>query len=148
MLTTIAIAIALGIALAEVASTYEIVAPRTSDTSGALQECGYPVETDPFTIAAAEILGDELQVRVTYRGGCLAHAFSYCWDGSFRESYPVQAFTAIDHAANDDSCKLEMTELLSFDLSGLKSFFQKLYRRPHGQIEIRLSGGEDLLYAF
>lgn len=44
-----------------------------------------------------------MQVRATYRGGCLAHAFSYCGYGSLRESYPVQALTAIAHTANDDS---------------------------------------------
>ncbi|NLE49128.1 MAG: hypothetical protein GX614_12065 [Sandaracinaceae bacterium] len=117
------------------------------------QICGPDAKlpTDPFRLDAAKIVGDELHVDVGYGGGCKAHEFTLCWDGSFAESHPVQARLSLHHEANGDGCDAYISETRSFDLSELRSAYVDGYQTEEGAISITLTGGEPagtFLYEF
>ncbi len=50
----------------------------------------------PASVDSAEVVGDQLIVTASY-GGCAPTALWACWDGTFLESYPVQAPISIHH---------------------------------------------------
>ncbi|WP_434418082.1 hypothetical protein [Nannocystis pusilla] len=151
MLTTIAIVsqITLAASAAPPVPFPDLYTPEApAAAGGALEMCGFPVESDPFSITAAQLVGDSLEVTVGYQGGCQQHHFSFCWDGNFLESWPVQVFTQIRHESNNDPCASSVTDSLTFDLSGLKSRYQMLYQAPSGQVVMRLTGWADMVYVF
>ena len=116
---------------------------------GAPLFCAEPVASDPFTITSAAIVADTLLVDVQYGGGCETHVFSYCWDGLFAESEPVQIWTKISHDGNDDPCDALPMEALEFDLSGLKQAYQDAYQTQSGEITVHLDDwGQSLAYVF
>ena len=49
--------------------------------------------------------------------GCTDHDFTSCWNQSFAESNPVQAWLWIDHEAYGDVCLAYIETTLSFDLT-------------------------------
>lgn len=111
--------------------------------------CAEPVAADPFAILSAMLVGDALAVEVQYGGGCAEHVFSYCWDGLFLESEPVQIHTKISHDGNDDPCDAAPVEALEFDLSDLKQAYQDGYQTQNGEITIHLDGwDQSLAYVF
>lgn len=78
--------------------------------------------------------GDTLSFYAIYSGGCEAHEFIACWDGSFLESDPVQAPLNIVHIGNGDSCEALITEPISIDLTPLKEIYQSSYQTDSGTI--------------
>lgn len=69
---------------------------------------------DPSYVDSAEVVGDRLVVTASY-GGCASTQTWACWDGSFLESYPVQAPIAIHHAPAGD-CDAYLTDTISVSL--------------------------------
>ena len=112
--------------------------------------CQEPYPLDALTIKNAVLVGDAIQVDVEYGGGCQTHEFAYCWAGLFLESFPVQVMTQISHDANGDPCDAFFSETQTFDLTPLKTEYQKGYQTPNGEIAIHLAGwqGGPLLYSF
>ena len=105
--------------------------------------------SDPLTIDSAMIAGDALVTQVTYGGGCQEHLISLCWDDSFAESDPVQAWIGLSHDAQDDECDALITEMRSIDLSPLREAYQAGYQTENGEIILHLDGWDgSLLYSF
>lgn len=114
-----------------------------------VQICPEPYKVDPYEIDAVAIVGDALQVDVSYGGGCETHEFSFCWEGTFAESLPVQTWAEISHNANGDACEAYFSEQLVFDLFGLRVAYQEAYQVQNGEIVLHLAGwDEPVLYAF
>jgi hypothetical protein len=72
---------------------------------------------DPYMIEHVFVWEDSLEIRVRYGGGCKKHKFQLLWDGTERESFPVQIPLFLVHDNNDDPCKAIVSESLQFDLS-------------------------------
>ena len=119
------------------------------EVENAIELCTEPGSTDPKTIQGAVIEGDSLVVDVEYGGGCAKHVFTYCWDGAFLESFPVQVMTELFHESNDDACDAIIGEKLTLDLVPLKTEYQKSYQTMTGEISINLKDWQGpLLYSF
>ncbi len=105
---------------------------------------------DPFELNSAVIQDDFLKVNVSYSGGCKIHEFTLVSSGVFLESHPVQLMVSIAHNANNDSCEAYPTEDYSFDLTPIKTIYQKAYQQDAGTIVIRLKDytNGDLVYKF
>ena len=105
---------------------------------------------DPFEINSAVIQDDTLKISVSYSGGCETHIFTLVSSDVFLESFPVQLMVSIAHNANDDSCEAYPTEDYSFDLTPIKTMYQKAYQQDAGTIVIRLKNytDGDLVYKF
>jgi cysteine-rich repeat protein len=106
--------------------------------------------TDPLTITAAAIVGDDLNVEVKYGGGCEEHVIGLCWEEAFAESDPVQTGIQLWHDANGDLCDALITEMRTIDLSSLRVAWQEGYQQEHGTIIVHLDGwdGGSLEYTF
>ena len=102
--------------------------------------CPDPAPADPFDILEAGITGDTLNVQVKYSGGCSEHDWTYCWDGAFLESQPVQVITKISHDDKDDNCDALPETLLQFSLADMKASYQAAYQQQSGEIAIHLDG--------
>ena len=118
-----------------------------------------PARGDTFSFAVGAddamplwIMGDTLQMSVSYSGGCAVHDFSLFWNETFLEMYPVQAVLQLVHNNNGDMCEAYPTETLSFDLAPLKAVYQTAYQTNSGSVTIILPDafGQDqtILYTF
>jgi len=113
------------------------------------QSCAEPAPADPFDVLEAGISGDTLLVEVKYSGGCIEHDFTYCWDGAFLESDPVQVHTKISHDDKGDNCDALPERLLQFSLADMKASYQAAYQQQSGEITIHLDGWpSSLSYVF
>lgn len=97
-----------------------------------IRECDR--ETDAFETRSAKIQDDTLIVDVAYSGGCAEHVFTPCWDGTFMESFPVQARLVLEHDANGDRCEAYPQETLKIDLSEMKESYLSGYQATDGTI--------------
>ncbi len=104
---------------------------------------------DSFVLNNATIMDDTLAVSVSYSGGCKNHQFTLVTSASFLESFPVQLSAYIVHDANGDTCEAWPTEDYHFDLTPIKTLYQKSYRQKAGTIVLRLKDTpEELVYEF
>jgi len=123
------------------------------DDDGCPNDCGIGggacLPDDPLEINSAAIVGDTLEVEVSYGGGCEDHVIEMCWDGSFAESLPVQTWVALSHDGNDDLCDAWLTMMRSIDLTGMRTAYQEGYQTQNGTIIIHLDGWPSALdYTF
>ncbi len=109
----------------------------------AIEVCPEGVPRDPVSVDAAVVEEDALRLDVGYSGGCEAHDFRLCWDGSFLESNPVQVRLGLSHDSHGDACEAYITEPLSFDLGPLRAAWQEAYRQETGTILLRWAFPED-----
>lgn len=96
---------------------------------------------DGYELESLAIDVDTLVVTVSYSGGCEAHLFQACWDGSFMESFPVQAAVGLQHDGNDDACEAWITEELRIPLSSMRESYIEGYGTDAGEIIIGIAGG-------
>ncbi len=116
---------------------------------GTFDFCGEGRPRDDFEIGSVSIVGDRLELEVTFGGGCEDHVFDGCWDGAFAESDPVQIWAFVSHDANDDACAAWVGQTVSLDLSPMRVAYQEGYQTMSGEIEIHLEGwGDAITYAF
>ena len=105
--------------------------------------------TDDYVVNdPPSISGDVLTLNVSYSGGCEAHEFTLITSGVFLESDPVQLQAVIAHNANGDSCEAWITETYHFNVSPLKTRYQKAYRTETGTIVLSIKGIPALVYTF
>ena len=106
--------------------------------------------TDAYVINAATVEDDTLRINVSYTGGCETHAFTLVAEPRFLESYPVQLRVSLAHNANGDTCEALITEDHIFDLTPIKTVYQRGYRTDEGTIVLRLREAPPsaLTYAF
>lgn len=94
-------------------------------------------EQDVFFMDPANLNGDIITVRISYSGGCKDHDFQACWEGSFMESYPVQARIKLIHDAHGDACEALISQVVAIDLTPMKESYQAAYQES-GTIIIHL----------
>ena len=106
--------------------------------------------TDAYTLNSATITDDTLNISVSYSGGCEDHQFTLVVSEAFLESFPVQLPVSIAHDANGDTCEAYPTESYRFDLTPIKTMYQKAYRQEAGTIVLRLKDAPEgnLIYEF
>jgi hypothetical protein len=106
--------------------------------------------TDRYVLNDARITDDILTINVSYGGGCQTHRFTLIASDSFLESFPVQLRITLAHNANGDLCRAWLTEDYHFDLTPIKTMYQKAYRQAAGTIILRLKDAPDgeLVYEF
>jgi len=103
------------------------------------------VESCPTTPAGVEQVrilyreGDKLAVEVG-NGGCATDtpAFKLCFDGTFRESYPVQVTLRLIPTALTPCSSVSQQKV--FDLSPLRAAYQSGYQSQTGTISVSLDG--------
>lgn len=106
--------------------------------------------TDAYTLNSATITDDTLNISVSYSGGCEDHQFTLVASDRFLESFPVQLHASIAHNANGDTCEAYPTDNYRFDLTPIKTLYQKAYRQEAGTIILRLKNAPngELVYEF
>lgn len=106
--------------------------------------------TDKYTLNSTTINGDTLTINVSYSGGCEKHEMTLVVSESFLESFPVQLPVSLAHNANGDACEAWLTEDHNFDLTPIKTMYQKAYQQEAGTIILRLKDApnEELIYEF
>lgn len=106
--------------------------------------------TDKYTLNTTSINGDTLTINVSYSGGCEKHEMTLVVSESFLESFPVQLHVSLAHNANGDTCEAYPTEDYHFDLTPIKTMYQKAYQQEAGTIILRLKDAPnvELLYEF
>lgn len=82
---------------------------------------------DGFRIENVAVVGDNLQIALSYGGGCKTHDVKAVAWGGWMESFPVQVRLFISHEDYDDPCDAWITKEFSFDLVPLKSAYQESY---------------------
>lgn len=83
-------------------------------------------------VRAARLEGDDLLIDVFHGGGCAAHFFALCWDGSWNDVEPAEVSLALLHDANGDGCEAGFFETLRFSLLPV--------RNGDGEVVVWLSG--------
>ena len=106
--------------------------------------------TDEYTLNSATITDDTLNISVSYSGGCEDHQFTLVVSDRFLESFPVQLHASIAHNANGDTCEAYPTDNYRFDLTPIKTLYQKAYRQEAGTLILRLKNAPngELVYEF
>lgn len=96
------------------------------------EDISYPVMHEPgacpglaASIESARVDGDQLVVTMSY-GGCSTPRIWACWDGTFLESFPVQAPIAI-HYEPGGSCDALQTQTERFDLGAVIDAYADAY---------------------
>lgn len=110
--------------------------------------CGPDAPLDPIVITDASIAGDTLMVAVQHGGGCVTHGYGTCWDGSFAESDPVQAWLQLSHEDNDDPCDAIVMQELVFDLTPMRDAWIDAYMQASGTIVVHVDEWGSLDYTF
>jgi hypothetical protein len=77
--------------------------------------------SDPFTLNSITQNGSEVNINISYSGGCSAHEFNLIWDGTISSSSDNSAKLdfIIQHNANGDACEAWITENITIDLTDL-----------------------------
>ena len=73
-------------------------------------------QSDPFVINAARIVGPDLEIDVSYSGGCKTHGFQLIWPEAILTIYPYQFAFYLSHQAYGDTCEAWVSETLIIEL--------------------------------
>jgi len=85
---------------------------------------------DDAKIDSVGLKDDNIQLKVSYSGGCETHVFRlYVWR-EFSKSDPPQAKIFLSHADHNDKCEAYITEAIEFDLSELKKYAGTKFQSP------------------
>lgn len=104
----------------------------------------FPEESTPITIEEAEIVGNQLVLKVSYGGGCQEHDFKLIGSEMISKSMPPIRAIKLIHNGNNDMCKALIMQTLKFDITAFA------YKQEKGsEIMLRLDGvKEPLRYIF
>jgi uncharacterized protein YbjT (DUF2867 family) len=81
---------------------------------------------DHADVVAAEIVGDELRLRVQHGGGCRTdYRYALLFDGVFRESLPPQVDLRLAVDLRGDVCRGLVGRELTFDISSIRRAHQQ-----------------------
>lgn len=86
---------------------------------------------DAFRVQRVALVQDQLEIDVSYGGGCRPHRFRLAWTGTLTRSSPPHASFRLLHDAGGDPCKAIVRETLRFDLIDLPPFVMHM-STPHG----------------
>lgn len=74
---------------------------------------------DAFVLNSARFVGNQLEMNVSYSGGCLDHGFRLYADEAVALSMPPQLGVYAVHDGNGDLCEAWLTETVLIDVSPL-----------------------------
>lgn len=107
-----------------------------------------PQTSDAFQLDGVQLVGDTLEIQVSYGGGCEEHTLGLCWnDQAFEESYPVRARLTVFHDDGGDPCDAWLYDSLSVSVAPLKEAYSDAYGQTSGTIALVVEGTE-LDYVF
>ena len=104
---------------------------------------------DEFALNSAMIVEDTLEISVSYSGGCETHKLTLIASEQFLESFPVQLHVSLAHNAMGDTCEAYLTEDYHFDLTPIKTMYQRAYGQDIGTVVLKLKDfPQELRYTF
>ena len=100
--------------------------------------------SDVIKIEDAIIVGNKLEIKVSYGGGCENHSFELIGSPNISKSLPPIRSIQLIHRANKDACKALIIKELKFDISAFT------YKKESGDaIYLQLDGWDaKLLYTY
>ena len=100
--------------------------------------------SDVIKIEDAKIVGNKLEIKVSYGGGCENHSFELIGSPNISKSLPPIRSIQLIHRANKDACKALIIKEMAFDISAFT------YKKESGNtIYLQLDGwDEKLLYTY
>ena len=100
--------------------------------------------SDVIKIEDAKIVGNKLEIKVSYGGGCENHSFELIGSPNISKSLPPIRSIQLIHRANKDACKALIIKEMAFDISAFT------YKKESGNtIYLQLGGwDEKLLYTY
>lgn len=100
--------------------------------------------SDVIKIEDAKIVGNKLEIKVSYGGGCENHSFELIGSPNISKSLPPIRSIQLIHSANKDACKALIIKELKFDISAFT------YKKESGDaIYLQLDGWDaKLLYTY
>jgi hypothetical protein len=102
----------------------------------------------PVTIHSSAIVGDSLELTVSFGGGCRDHTFALLANGAWMESNPVQTGVRLAHDGSGDPCDALLSRTLRFDLSPLKTAYANSYQTATGIIRLNVQGSSSVTYSW
>jgi len=97
--------------------TNPVAPPIASATQFAV--CG-PPSVDPVVVQDVWLDGSTVHATARYRGGCVRHEFTLCWEGGWQTTTPLQTSLFVDHWADGDTCDEWVEESFAWDLTELR----------------------------
>jgi len=76
-------------------------------------------EGDFFKINKVTREDDNIQINLSYAGGCEQHKFQIIWDGIVYTDNPCHMNLILIHDANNDSCEALITQTINVNLNEL-----------------------------
>jgi hypothetical protein len=74
---------------------------------------------DPFRLDSIRVRGENVEITVSYPGGCTQHTFEIIWNEAVPNTNAPAINLAIIHESNGESCEAYITETLTFKLGEL-----------------------------
>lgn len=108
------------------------------------------IATDPAPVVA----DGTLTLAVSYSGGCARHDLTLVAASRFSDPDPGRLAVSLAHDANGDPCEAYPTETYRFDLSPVRTLYERTYGRSAGVVRLRLrrpppsEGHLELTYGF
>ena len=101
---------------------------------------------DAYQIQAAGVVGDYMDITLSYGGGCRTHDVKALAWGGWMESDPVQVRLFLSHEDFQDPCDAWITRDFRFGLTPLKRAYQEDYGvAPPGSTTLKLLLADPLL---
>jgi hypothetical protein len=99
--------------------------------------------SDSISILSAAITGNTINLEVSYSGGCQPHKFLLIGSPMIAKSLPPIRSVVLVHQANNDMCKKQIIETLSFDIR------EFAYTQNESEILLSIKGYDNrILYRF
>ena len=107
--------------------------PRYKDTSSHAKtliinaSAVYPSELNKVRILDTKIIGDILQIKIEYSGGCEKHDFNLIFNGVWKRSLPPKISLFLEHKFEHEKCKSLVSKIIEFDIKKLKEKNNEVY---------------------
>lgn len=88
------------------------------------------IRQDPYRLAAVDLAGDIITLRVGFSGCTPGQDFPLFLSGGFMESNPVQARLVLGHDDHGELCDAAFERTLRFDLTPVREAYERAYGRP------------------
>jgi len=87
----------------------------------------YSAELNKIRILDTEIIGDILQMKIEYSGGCEKHDFNLIFNGIWKKSMPPKITLFLEHKYEHEKCKSLVSKVIKFDIKKLKEKNSEVY---------------------
>jgi hypothetical protein len=96
------------------------------------------MKSDPFTISSVTISGKNIEISISFSGGCNEHNFKLVGSEAISKSLPPQRSIVLIHQNNADTCKKLVEKKLIFNIEAFS------YQKEKGSIiNLNLSGWKE-----